>query len=197
MCNSYESRSVSARVESYKKVRKQILTKFVFTSPCFLGSGIRDKHPGSATLQHTLRFFLCTYCPPSIGCSIAAATTPSWYRRVKWRRIPPSGSLLSASTKSGTHSAPTVSYTRLIAVQTCRFIYSTSNRDPLLSAITKWRISFLWWIPTRSSATNVCIFVCSPSRSGSWLSAGTELRTVPLLMSCSWLLAAKYVCILL
>jgi hypothetical protein len=24
MCNSYESRSVSARVESYKKVRKQI-----------------------------------------------------------------------------------------------------------------------------------------------------------------------------
>jgi hypothetical protein len=67
ICNSYESRSVSARAESYKKVRKQILTKNFFTSPCFLGSGIRDpgsgirdgkkprsgirdKHPGSATL---------------------------------------------------------------------------------------------------------------------------------------------------
>jgi hypothetical protein len=45
MCNSYESRSVSARVESYKKVRKQIKLKNFFTSPCFLGSGIRD--PGS------------------------------------------------------------------------------------------------------------------------------------------------------
>jgi hypothetical protein len=61
MCNSYESRSVSAREESYKKVRKQIFKKKNFTSPCFLGSGIwdgkksgsgiRDKHPGSATLR--------------------------------------------------------------------------------------------------------------------------------------------------
>jgi hypothetical protein len=59
MCNSYESRSVSARAESYKKVRKQIKNKKNFTSPCFLGSEIRDpewekirirKHPGSATL---------------------------------------------------------------------------------------------------------------------------------------------------
>jgi hypothetical protein len=41
MCNSYESRSVSARVESYKKVRKHKI-KIFFTSPCFLGSGIRD-----------------------------------------------------------------------------------------------------------------------------------------------------------
>ncbi len=46
MCNSYESRSVSARAESYKKVRKQIFKKNFFTSPCFLGSGIRDgKNP--------------------------------------------------------------------------------------------------------------------------------------------------------
>jgi hypothetical protein len=65
MCNSYESRSVSARAESYKKVRKQIYNKNFLTSPCFFGirdprsgirdgkksgSGIRDKHPGSATL---------------------------------------------------------------------------------------------------------------------------------------------------
>jgi hypothetical protein len=60
MCNSYESRSVSARAESYKKVRKQIKINKKITSPCFLGSGIRDpgwgkirirdKHPGSATL---------------------------------------------------------------------------------------------------------------------------------------------------
>jgi hypothetical protein len=48
MCNSYESRSVSARAESYKKVRKQIYLKKFFTSPCFLGSGIRDgKKSGS------------------------------------------------------------------------------------------------------------------------------------------------------
>jgi hypothetical protein len=42
MCNSYESRSVSARAESYKKVRKQIYKKF-FYLPMFFG--IRD--PGS------------------------------------------------------------------------------------------------------------------------------------------------------
>jgi hypothetical protein len=42
MCNSYESRSVSARVESYKKVRKQI-NKKIFLPPMFFG--IRD--PGS------------------------------------------------------------------------------------------------------------------------------------------------------
>jgi hypothetical protein len=47
MCNSYESRSVSERAESYKKVRKQIYKKFflpphVFWDP---GSGIWD--PGS------------------------------------------------------------------------------------------------------------------------------------------------------
>jgi hypothetical protein len=62
MCNSYESRSVSARVESCKKVRKQIfLPPHVFWDP---GSGIRDpgwektrirdKHPGSATLLYSL-----------------------------------------------------------------------------------------------------------------------------------------------
>jgi len=63
MCNSYESRSVSARAESYKKVRKQILKKNFLTPHVFWdpgsgiwdgkksGSGIRDKHPGSATLQ--------------------------------------------------------------------------------------------------------------------------------------------------
>jgi hypothetical protein len=44
MCNSYESRSVSARAESYKKVRKQIYIKIflpphVFWDP---GSGIQD-----------------------------------------------------------------------------------------------------------------------------------------------------------
>jgi hypothetical protein len=58
MCNSYESRSVSARAESYKKVRKQIKKKNFLTSPCFFGIRdpgwekirIRDKHPGSATL---------------------------------------------------------------------------------------------------------------------------------------------------
>jgi hypothetical protein len=49
MCNSYDSRSVSARVESYKKVRKQIYKKF-FYLPMFFGiwdpgSEIRD--PGS------------------------------------------------------------------------------------------------------------------------------------------------------
>jgi hypothetical protein len=58
MYNSYESRSVSARAESYKKVRKQIFKKKIFNLPMFFGirdgkksgSGIRDKHPGSATL---------------------------------------------------------------------------------------------------------------------------------------------------
>jgi hypothetical protein len=39
MCNSYESRSVSARAESYKKVRKQIIKKN-FYLPMFFG--IRD-----------------------------------------------------------------------------------------------------------------------------------------------------------
>ncbi len=43
MCNSYESRSVSARAESYKKGEKTDLKNNFFTSPCFLG--IRD--PGS------------------------------------------------------------------------------------------------------------------------------------------------------
>jgi hypothetical protein len=66
MCSSYESRSVSARAESYKKVRKQILKKnflppHVFWDPGWekirirdgkkSGSGIRDKHPASATLK--------------------------------------------------------------------------------------------------------------------------------------------------
>jgi hypothetical protein len=45
MCNSYESRSVSARAESYKKVRKQIYIYKNFTSPCFLGSGINIPDP--------------------------------------------------------------------------------------------------------------------------------------------------------
>jgi hypothetical protein len=46
MCNSYESRFVSARAESYKKVRNQIKKKIFFTSPCFWGSGIRaGKNP--------------------------------------------------------------------------------------------------------------------------------------------------------
>jgi hypothetical protein len=45
MCNSYESRSVSARAESYKKVRKQIIKKNILPPHVFLGSGIRD--PGS------------------------------------------------------------------------------------------------------------------------------------------------------
>jgi hypothetical protein len=57
MCNSYESRSISARAESYKKVRKQIIKKF-FYLPMFFGIRdpgwekiwIRDKYPGSATL---------------------------------------------------------------------------------------------------------------------------------------------------
>jgi hypothetical protein len=54
MCNSYESRSVSARAESYKKVRKQ-KKKFFFYLHVFWDPGwekiwIRDKHPGSATL---------------------------------------------------------------------------------------------------------------------------------------------------
>jgi hypothetical protein len=45
MCNSYESRSVSARAESYKKVRKQIIIK-IFYLPMFFG--IRDgKKSGS------------------------------------------------------------------------------------------------------------------------------------------------------
>jgi hypothetical protein len=39
MCNSYESRSVSARAESYKKVRKQKKKK-KFLPPMFFG--IRD-----------------------------------------------------------------------------------------------------------------------------------------------------------
>jgi hypothetical protein len=54
MCNSYESRSVSARAESYKKVRKQIYIKkfylHVFWVPGWEKIRIRDKHPGSATL---------------------------------------------------------------------------------------------------------------------------------------------------
>jgi hypothetical protein len=55
MSNSYESRSVSARAESYKKVRKQIYKNFFLPTHVFLGSGIqdpgwekiriRDKHP--------------------------------------------------------------------------------------------------------------------------------------------------------
>jgi hypothetical protein len=49
MCNSYESRSVSARAESYKKVRKQILKKF-FYLPMFFwdpGSGMgKNPDPG-------------------------------------------------------------------------------------------------------------------------------------------------------
>jgi hypothetical protein len=51
MCNSYESRSVSARAESYKKVRKQIKKKIFFYLPMFFwdpGSEIRDvKKSGS------------------------------------------------------------------------------------------------------------------------------------------------------
>ncbi len=49
MCNSYESRSVSARAESFKKVRKQILKKkflppHVFWDP---GSGMgKNPDPG-------------------------------------------------------------------------------------------------------------------------------------------------------
>jgi hypothetical protein len=57
MCNSYESRSVSARAESYKKVRKQIIKNFflpphVFWDPGWEKIRIRDpgKHPGSVTL---------------------------------------------------------------------------------------------------------------------------------------------------
>jgi hypothetical protein len=67
MCNSYESRSVSARAESYKKVRKQIkknkknsLPPHVFwdpgseiRDPGWEKTRIRDKHPGSATLLIT------------------------------------------------------------------------------------------------------------------------------------------------
>jgi hypothetical protein len=52
MCNSYESRSVSARAESYKKVRKQICKKFflpphVFWDPGWekSGSGINIPDP--------------------------------------------------------------------------------------------------------------------------------------------------------
>jgi hypothetical protein len=64
MCNSYESRSVSARAESYKKVRKQIKKK-LFYLPMFFGirdAGwekirIWDKHPGSATLEETVKIF--------------------------------------------------------------------------------------------------------------------------------------------
>jgi hypothetical protein len=56
MCNSYESRSVSERAESYKKVRKQkkknfFLSPHVFWDPGWEKIRIRDKHPGSATLQ--------------------------------------------------------------------------------------------------------------------------------------------------
>jgi hypothetical protein len=48
MCNSYESKSVSARAESYKKVRKQIKNFFlpphVFWDP---GSGMgKNPDPG-------------------------------------------------------------------------------------------------------------------------------------------------------
>jgi hypothetical protein len=55
MCNSYESRSVSARAESYKKVIKQIYKNFILPPHVFWDPGwekirIRDKHPGSATL---------------------------------------------------------------------------------------------------------------------------------------------------
>jgi hypothetical protein len=46
MCNSYESRSVSARAESYKKVRKQIKKKNFLPPHVFLGSGIRDPRSG-------------------------------------------------------------------------------------------------------------------------------------------------------
>ncbi len=54
MCNSYESRSVSARAESYKKVRKQILKKFFLPPHVFgiwdPGSGIQD--PGSGMVKN-------------------------------------------------------------------------------------------------------------------------------------------------
>jgi hypothetical protein len=43
MCNSYESRSVSARAESYKKVRKQIKKKKCLPPHVF---GIRDPRSG-------------------------------------------------------------------------------------------------------------------------------------------------------
>jgi hypothetical protein len=46
MCNSYESRSVSARAESYKKVRKQKKIKKILPPHVFLGSGIRDPRSG-------------------------------------------------------------------------------------------------------------------------------------------------------
>jgi hypothetical protein len=52
MCNSYVSRSVSARAESYKKVRKQIKNNKKFYLPMFFwdpGSGmgkIRIWDPG-------------------------------------------------------------------------------------------------------------------------------------------------------
>ncbi len=64
MCNSYESRSVSARAESYKKVRKQIYKKIFYLPMLFgirdgkkSGSGIRDKHSGSATLPIQQLYF--------------------------------------------------------------------------------------------------------------------------------------------
>jgi hypothetical protein len=49
MCNSYESRSVSARVESYKKVRKQIYKKKILPPHVFWdpGSGMgKNPDPG-------------------------------------------------------------------------------------------------------------------------------------------------------
>jgi hypothetical protein len=46
MCNSYESRSVSARVESYKKVRKQILKNLFLPPHVFWDPGSRmGKNP--------------------------------------------------------------------------------------------------------------------------------------------------------
>ncbi len=50
MCNSYESRSVSARAESYKKVRKQIYIKILLPPHVFWdpGSGMgKNPDPGS------------------------------------------------------------------------------------------------------------------------------------------------------
>jgi hypothetical protein len=57
MCNSYESRSVSARAESYKKVRKQIKKKKILPPRVFWdpGSGMgKNPDPGSATLPKNM-----------------------------------------------------------------------------------------------------------------------------------------------
>jgi hypothetical protein len=86
MCNSYESRSVSARAESYKKVRKQIKKKkfllpHVFWDP---GSGINIPDP-QHWFAYTHGSWLVRHLPGLLtgGQEIAAHTLCYFAKKIK------------------------------------------------------------------------------------------------------------------